>query len=70
MPYGRSCHPNIKTNPLTSQPNSNAPVQFSSNLVEALQTNTEVRLRAMQTQPNTLAPQTPIPYLKKTTPQL
>ncbi|KAF7182665.1 hypothetical protein CNMCM7691_002326 [Aspergillus felis] len=40
-PYGRSSHPNIKTNPLTSQSNSNAPIQFSSNLVEALQTNTE-----------------------------
>ncbi|KAF4258823.1 hypothetical protein CNMCM8812_006096 [Aspergillus fumigatus] len=30
-----------KSNPLTSQSNSNAPIQFSSNLVDALQTNTE-----------------------------
>jgi hypothetical protein len=53
-------HPNIKNNPLTSQSNSNAPVQFSSNLVEALQTNTEVRLRTQEPQPNTLAMETPI----------
>lgn len=57
-----------KSNPLTSQSNSNAPIQFSSNLVDALQTNTEVRLRAQLTHPNTLATQTPIAL--RTRPQL
>ncbi|RHZ55922.1 Mic19 family protein [Aspergillus thermomutatus] len=61
-PSGRSIHPNIRTNSLISQSNSNVPVQFSSNLVEALQTNTEVRLRAQETSPTRFSTQPPIPY--------